>query len=427
MKLAALFCFLATCHASTQKPYNPCYCRSLAKYDNGVIYDRVDCCANWTAREPVEPVVQVAGVVYRLDRNQTRYELFSTILANQVDFPGEESVLYDPGNTYTNYTCRDFSCRRAVVHRNVSNATFQRCSSLYDDGTCVDYSARFSPFLDPPLCHNSSSALLLKCAIWVPIPDPAPDAWLTGTIVIMSVLAALTLLAMISAVCLDRASCLELYLLSFLLVYLLTLSLLTTTAVWRFERWMRLTEVDMGYATYHTCLIECAAKANTDLSLAQANQCDDLGLSCSGAPSAGDSISCRGCKDHSVDWLYIIAYNEFIQTAIIMKWVIMTLYAVGMLCGKTRNHGALFCVMLPYMVFVIMSGVLNGRVTIYGAHGMTQHSSPTGTPLIADLGMAWTICMSVWLFIFILGKAADIGDVLEARHPNQGAELVFCS
>ena len=424
--LLAICC--AVCHASVKKVYNPCNCRSLAKYDNGVIYDRIDCCANWTAREPLEPIVQIAGVVYRFDRNRTRYEPYSTFFINQVDFPGEEVVLYDPNNMYTNYTCKDFSCRRALVLRNITNATAKRCDSLYDNGDCVDYRGKPNPLLYPPLCHNSTD---LMCVIWVPISETAlgGDALLSGTIAAVSTLAGLVLLAIICSFFSNKASTTDACLMIMLLVYLLTLSLLTIIAVWRFEKWAMLTEVNLSYATYQTCLIECATKANSDLSLARTNQCADLGISCSNAPSAGNPISCRGCKEHSIDWSYVLAYNEFVKSSICIHWVTLTIYAAAMGQGKTKNHGALICVMVPLTVLVIMSGVLNAKVTILGAHGLTQYSSLTGTPLLADLGMAWTICGSVWLFFFILAKAVDIGSAQESAwwRRNASAEIVFCS
>ena len=426
MSPAVLFIALAfhtTCQASTQKPYNPCHCRSLAKYDTGVIYDRVDCCANWTAREPVEPIVQVAGVVYRFNRNQSRYYQYSSFFMNQVDYPGEENVLYDPNNMYTNYTCKDFSCRRAVVFRNVLNCS----GSRYDNGDCVDYGAKPNPSpMDPPLCHNSTVS---KCIIWVPIPKSAlgGDALLSGTIAAISVLSGLVLLTMIYSTLQKKTSCIELTLMVMLLVYLMTLSLLTSIAVWRFDKWMALTEVNLDYATYQTCMIECAVAADLDSSLAQTNQCEDTGISCSGAPSAGNPISCRGCSKHGVDWMYIVAYNDFIKTAIIVQWVILTVYSAFMGSGRTKNHGALFCVLLPFAVLVIMCGVLNARVTIFGAHGLTQYSSLTNTPLIADLGIAWTVCGAVWLFMYIVGKAVDVSEEMERQgHDASSAAFVFC-
>ena len=106
----------------------------------------------------------------------------------------------------------------------------------------------------------------------------------------------------------------------------------------------------------------------------------------------------------------------------------LTIYAAAMGRGKTKTHGALFGVMVPLAVLVIMSGVLNAKVTILGAHGLTQYSSLTGTPLLADLGMSWTICGSVWLFFFILGKTVDIGNVQESAwwRRNASAEIMFC-
>jgi hypothetical protein len=402
-----------------------------ARYENGVVYDRPDCCSNWTARVPVESIVKVGGYVYKLNANGTRYESYSTYFSTQIDFPGEDVVLYDPANQYTNYTCRDFSCRSVVVFRNLSNATARRCTTLYDNGDCVDYTMPTNPFLDPPLCHNSSAS---KCVIWVPIDvsELGGDAGLYGVIACVSVLGAVVVLTVLLSMFQERTYCFDVFMMIVLLVYLLTLSLLTTIGVWRFEKWTTLTGVDLDYATYQTCMIECATKANMYIDMAMSNQCEDLGTSCAGAPSLGDTLPCRGCQQHSGDWHYIAVYNEFVRTAIIVQWLVVSIYAMAMSWSKTNNYGAYCCVVLPFAVLVVLNGVINAKVTAYGAHGVTTYSSLTQTALLADVGQAWTICGSVWMFLFVFGKAVDIGMRMQHERVRRnsgggwGIELVFC-
>jgi hypothetical protein len=168
------------------------------------------------------------------------------------------------------------------------------------------------------------------------------------------------------------------------------------------------------------------------IDMAMSNQCEDLGTSCAGAPSLGDTLPCRGCQQHSGDWHYIAVYNEFVRTAIIVQWLVVSIYAMAMSWSKTNNYGAYCCVVLPFVVLVVLNGVINAKVTAYGAHGVTTYSSLTQTALLADVGQAWTICGSVWMFLFVFGKAVDIGMRMQHERVRRnsgggwGIELVFC-
>jgi len=244
--LCLLLCLV--CVAAKTQVYNPCNCMTRVKFESGVIYERVNCCSNWTVREPKQRVVTVAGVVYRLVKNESNvnssdyYVPFSTDLyTKQVEYPGEAVVLWDPNNQYTNYTCKHCFCHRVRVRReggcDMGNSLVmaqENCEVLFFDGGFG---------MDEPLCHNAS-ANATECVIWV------PSVMEGGDLVLNLFLGAVSLHTMILFVCVVHAgiwrsnvSMVDIWCMVFLLAFLFALSMATIVAIWRFGKWMALTEV----------------------------------------------------------------------------------------------------------------------------------------------------------------------------------------
>ena len=424
MRCLLLLVALRCACAATKKAYNACRCNDYEKFDNGTIWDRVNCCEPWVPRVVSDDLVKVDGVVYR--RVNSSYEQYSAFVAKQVEFPGEDSVLYNADNQYTNLSCSAFSCRSVSVFRGGFDHV---CGGgLYPNGDCVEYDAPRDWYA--PLCHNSTA---IKCVIWVPTRELTGGDWMKGLLVVVSVVGVLVLFVLLcvtiwsgndanSAGCVDLVMMITWWLFSFIL------SEITVIALCRLNEWLLLTEVDMDYITYQTCIRECSQFADTSINVARVNQCEDRGVSCGGALSAGAAVSCRSCQSHRSDWVNLVVFAWFLKALAIYHWGVFFMYTLAIRNRATWNGAVVWATLLPPLGVFIACAVLTSEMALYGVHGLSAYFMPLGLSSVYDIGLSWTICMCVWWAIFTLGKCIALGQKqVERRNVGAAAgNFVFC-
>jgi hypothetical protein len=425
--------FLALCaacaRASVKKAYDPCRCHDYVKFDNGAIWDRVNCCVPWIPRPAVEDLVKVDGIVYR--RVNASYEQYSAFVVKQVEFPGEDSVLYNPDNQYTNLSCLAFSCRSASVYRNGSNHT---CGGgLYPNGDCVEYDDPRDWFA--PLCHNSTAS---KCVIWLPIDEITGGGWLTMLLVVVPVGGVFLLVALVysawGSICRsddqDSGECIDLAMTLTWWVFMFVLTLVSVIALCRFNEWLASTQVDMDFVTYQTCIKECSQVADRSIDIAAVNQCDDRGVSCGGSMSTGSVVSCRSCQSHRSDWLNMVVFCQFLWAIIIYQWAAFFLYVLAIKARATWNSAIVWALLLPPLGVFIACALLTSTMALCGVHGLSAYFVPQGLASVHDIGLCWTICMCVWWAVFTLGKCIAVGrkalERRETRAVHASSVVCFC-
>ena len=387
--------------ASTKPHRNPCRCMTVAKVENGLVWDRGDCCSPWVKRNTTVSPLKVGGRVYKLV-NGSLYKPYSeTSGVRMVSFPGLEMVMYAPDNEYTNWTCAGWWCRPLLVVRNASSDV--RCEAAFDNGDCVVGAAQGVL----PLCHNSTAS---PCVVWAPQPDITGGPWV---VVLAVMIAAVSSVVVVWSVMSDDV-CITV----FLWLWLLPLSEVTIVAVMRFEEWIVGLQVDAAYVTYQTCMMQCGYAAEGNELLAATNQCDDVNTPCAGAPSSGRLSMCRSCSGASDDWMHLVEYAVMAKLSVAVAWGTLAWYV--MVRGRS---GRAFCVLfLPMLMMAVTWPVMLSRVNV---DLLAAYSSPLeGQQSLVDVGWAWFALSIVWCFMCGLGKVMWASNRDGARCSVHGS-LVF--
>ena len=363
--------------AHTHVVRDPCKCGQNSLFENASIWDRKDCCSAWTLRPVTQEFETVAMVVYQRIADTAQFQRYSDAILQQVDFPGEDAVLNDENNQYTNYTCRGFACRRVVINGTPGPGDDQL-----------------------PLCHNSTAPV---CVVWVPIPPLTGGPWLVALVGLISVLGILDCFYTLLAACAVDSH--DLLAVLILWVYVFALSQITIPVVCRFDEWLAHTQVDRGYLTYQTCIRDCALESDKYQMLAELNQCADRGVSCDGIPANERLGPCRGCRAHTGDWNLAVMYVGFVKCAILAHWAALVGFTVSRrtasMCGMLCAANLIVCVAWLTLTLTWMSWC--------GVYGLGEYSSPFGSHTLWATGMSWSVCGIVWSVLFGLSHVMAEG------------------
>lgn len=331
--------------------------------------------------------------------NPPQYTSWTLPMAPQVSFVSRGSVIDDPSNQYTNYTCLNRDCRMSLVRRDES------CNG----GTpCVVPLDQRDDAL--PLCHNHSDAT--TCAIW----EPTRGFELSGVAIGLLVVVCVAWVAFIVGIGQMSEAYGEINFGPFILLlplafYMLIMSCVSIRASHEIFDFAARTQVDKEYIAYHGCLRHCIQLGGVDdgagREIAEYNQCTDRGPDCRSSTDR-EVVYCWSCQAQRGAFPYLERAAAALNAKVVFYGVLAALVPPLVVWIKPSYLGRRVLAPLGLLLAAdeVASLVMLGFVSDGGQRQVMMYASTM--PGVGDTLFAVYV---VWCFLLV-GLAMILGCVV---------------